>query len=157
MIVSIGEKAPSFTLYDQNGNQRNLDEFSGKTVVLAFFPAAFTNVCRDELCTFRDQLTAFSEINAQVIGISVDSRFSNAEFAKQNKIEFPILSDYMRAAIKIYGVEWPDLAGMEGYVSARRSVFIIDKDQIVRWRWLSDKPTDQPPYEAVKAETGKIS
>ncbi len=153
MTISIGDTAPHFSLFDQHGEKVSIGNYRGKKVVLAFFPAAFTSVCKNEMCTFRDSLSGLNDSNAEVLAVSVDGRFANAEFAKQNNLSFPVLSDYERSAVKAYGVELENFAGMGGYLAARRSVFIIDGDGIVQWVWLSDVPTNEPPYEEIKAVT----
>ena len=122
MAVEVGQRAPDFTLYDSNNQQRALSEFKGKNVVLAFFPGVFTGTCTTEMCTLRDQSDRFDSLNAQVLGISVDPTFSQKAWAAQHNLEFPILSDYSREVIKQYDVEFPNLAGLEGYTAADRCV-----------------------------------
>src|SRR5687768_14441788 len=104
-MVDVGGKAPGFTLVNNKREQVSLDSLKGKNVVLAFFPAAFTGVCEKELCTFRDSLASLNDMNATVLGISVDSPFANNAFAEKNQLNFPLLSDYARTAVKAYGVE----------------------------------------------------
>ncbi|MBI3579970.1 MAG: redoxin domain-containing protein, partial [Ignavibacteriales bacterium] len=77
MSLKVGDKAPDFTLYDADKKPRSLQEFAGKKTVLAFFPGAFTGVCTKEMCALRDSLSNFNSLNAQVVGVSVDSPFSN--------------------------------------------------------------------------------
>src|SRR5687767_5914836 len=101
-MVHVGDKAPDFTLLNTKREAVSLESLKGKKVVLAFFPAAFTGVCTKELCAFRDSLAAFNGMNAAVLGISVDAPFSNAAFAEQNGLTFPILSDYKREAVAKY-------------------------------------------------------
>ena len=149
MPLEIGQQAPDFELYDGQGNLTSLSDLAGKPVVLAFFPAAFTGVCEKELCTLRDSMGRFKDVDAAVYGVSVDSRFANAAFAEANNIEFPILSDYARKTIKAWDLVFQDLAGMEGYDVARRAVYILDAHGKVAWCWLSDSPGDEPPYEDV--------
>ncbi len=151
MSGEVGSKAPSFALLDTDGNEFSSASLAGKKAVIAFFPAAFSGVCADELCTFRDALADYSAINAVVIAISTDGRFANGAFRDANSISFPILSDYKQTAIADYGVEWPDFAGMDGYTAARRSVFVIGTDGNIAWRWLSDVPSDLPPFSDVKS------
>tara|TARA_B100002051_G_C16737825_1_gene642361 strand:+ start:1064 stop:1555 length:492 start_codon:yes stop_codon:yes gene_type:complete len=157
MTVETGQMAPDFALYDGDGNLVKLSEMKGAPVIVAFFPAAFTGVCETELCTFRDSMSAFDDMGAKVVGISVDSRFANAAFAAANNLSFPILSDYNREAIKSWDLVFPDLAGMPGYDVARRSVYVIDADGKVAWCWLSDSPGDEPPYEEVKQAAGALT
>src|SRR5436305_2051937 len=94
----------------------------GKPVVLAFFPAAFTSTCTAEMCTFRDSLARFNDLDAQVYGISVDMPFTLKVFGEQNGLTFPLLSDANREAIRAFDVVWPKLAGVVNDV-ATRAVF----------------------------------
>ncbi len=149
MAVEIGKKAPNFKLYDTDRKERSLSEFSGKKVVLAFYPGAFTGVCTKEMCSFRDSMSKFNNVNAQVIGVSVDPPFSNKAFADQNKLNFPVLSDYNRQAVKAYDAYHENFLGLGGYTAAKRAVFVIDKDGVVRYRWVSDNPGVEPNYDEV--------
>ncbi len=149
MAVEIGKKAPDFKLYDTDRKERSLSEFAGKKVVLAFYPGAFTGVCTKELCNFRDSLSKFNNVNAQVIGISVDPPFSNKAFADQNKLTFPILSDFNRVAVKAYDAFHDNFIGLKGYTAAKRAVFVVDKEGAVRYKWVSDDPGVEPNYDEV--------
>jgi glutaredoxin-dependent peroxiredoxin len=149
MPVRVGDKAPDFTLADTDKKPRSLKEFIGKKTVLAFFPGAFTGVCTKEMCAFRDSLSRFNELNAQVVGISVDAPFSNKAFASQNNLQFPILSDYSRAAVKAYGIVLDNFAGLSGYAAAKRSVFVLDTQGIVRYAWVTDDPGVEPKYDEI--------
>src|SRR5512147_547067 len=100
MAVRNGEKAPEFTLVDTDKKPRSLKEFLGKKTVLVFYPGAFTGVCTKEVCAFRDSLATFNTLNAQVVGISVDSPFANKAFADHNRLTFPILSDVTKETSK---------------------------------------------------------
>jgi peroxiredoxin len=149
MSIEIGKKAPDFTLYDTDKRERRLSEFSGKNVVLAFYPGAFTGVCTKEMCNFRDSLSNFNNLNAQVIGISVDGPFSNKAFADQNKLNFPLLSDFNRQVVRLYDVYLDNFAGLIGYGAAKRSVFVLDKQGVVRHKWVSENPGVEPNYDEV--------
>jgi peroxiredoxin len=149
MAVHVGEIAPDFTLIDTDRKPRSLSEFRGKNVVLAFFPGAFTGVCTKEMCAIRDSLARFNEMNAQVLGISVDSPFANKGFAAQNNLQFPLLSDYMRSVVKSYGIVLEGFAGLEGYAAAKRSVFVLDRTGVVRFAWITDNPGVEPNYDDV--------
>ena len=155
--VAVGNKAPDFTLFDTNLKQRKLSEFLGKKLVLAFFPGAFTSVCTKEMCAFRDSMTRLSELQGQVIGVSVNDPWSNKGFAERNMLTFPLLSDYRRDVVKLYNIELKNFAGMKDYTVAKRSVFILDKEGIVRYKWVSDDPGVQPNYGEIEKELGKIS
>lgn len=149
MAVKVGEKAPDFTLVDTGLKPRSLKEFLGKTTVLAFYPAAFTGVCTKEMCTFRDTLGQLTSVGAQVVGISTDTPFSNKAFAEQNGLTFPVLSDYNREVTKAFGIAFPDLAGLKGLTVAKRSVFVLDKQAVVRYAWISEDPKKEPDYAEV--------
>ncbi len=149
MSVEIGKKAPDFKLYDTDRKERSLSEFAGKKVVLAFYPGAFTSVCTKELCNFRDSLSKFNNISAQVIGVSVDPPFSNKAFAEQNKLNFPILSDYERTVVKAYDAYHDNFVGLKGYTSAKRAVFVIDKSGVIKYKWVSNDPGVEPNYDEV--------
>jgi peroxiredoxin len=154
--VAVGKEALDFMLPDTDRKSRKLSEFRGKKLVLAFFPGAFTSVCTKEMCTFRDSITRLNELKAQVVGISVNDPFSNKGFAEKNLLTFPLLSDYNREVIRLYGIELKDFAGLKGYSVAKRSVFILDKNGVVRYRWVSEDPGIEPNYEEVKKVLEKI-
>jgi len=149
MPVEVGQQAPDFTLIDTDNKPRSLSEFKGKNVVLAFMPGAFTGVCTTEICTFRDNAQAYNSLNAQVLGITVDSRFAQKGWADTNNINFPLLSDYDRKVVEQYGVALPNFAGMEGYTSTSRAVFVLDKDGIVRYKWVAPPPT-VPEFDKIE-------
>jgi glutaredoxin-dependent peroxiredoxin len=151
MSGEVGSKAPAFTLLDTDGNEFSSSSLAGKPAVIAFFPAAFSGVCAEELCSFRDSLTDFSAVGAAVVAVSIDGRFANGAFRDANKISFPVLSDYQQTTINNFDVVWPDFAGMSGYTTARRSVFVIGPDGNIAWKWLSDVPSDLPSIAEVKS------
>ena len=155
--IKVGDKAPDFTLPDTELKKRTLKEFLGHKIVIAFFVGAFTSVCTKEMCAFRDSMARLTDLEAQVIGISVNDPFSNKAFAEKNKLTFPILSDYNRQAIKAYGVETPNFSGLEGYTVAKRSIFIVDKNGTVRYVWTTDDPTIEPDYKEIENALEKIA
>lgn len=156
MTVKVGDRAPDFELFDQDRKLRRLSEFKGKKVVLAFFPGAFTSVCTKEMCTFRDGMSEFNKLDATVIGISVNDPFTLKAFAEQNKLNFTLLSDYNREVSREYGGVHEDFIGMKGYSVAKRAVFILDRDLVVRYAWISEDPTKEPDYEEIEKELAKI-
>lgn len=149
MPPTVGSKAPVFTAYDFDKKPRSLKEFLGKKTVLAFFPGAFTGVCTKEMCTFRDSLANLNNLNAQVVAVSVDSPFANKGFATANNLTFPVLSDYSREAIKQFDIVLNNFGGLSGYTAAKRSVFVLDKDGVVKYAWVSEDPGKEPPYDEV--------
>jgi peroxiredoxin len=156
MPVDVGQSAPGFTLYDQDRQQRSLADFKGKSVVLAFYPGAFTGTCTTEMCTLRDSIEQFNSLNTQVLGISVDPPFAQKAWADQNNLNFPILSDFNRQATNQYDVALPNLAGMEGYVACNRAVFIVDKDGVVRYRWIAPSPVNEPDYDEIRQNLDQL-
>jgi peroxiredoxin len=150
-MLEANSQAPSFTLLDGARKPVSLSDFQGKTAVLVFFPAAFTGVCTKELCSFRDSIAVFNDVGASVLGICVDAPFSNAAFAEKNGLNFPILSDYDRKAVRAFGIAHDDFAGMAGYTAAKRSVFVVDGSGTIRYSWVAPNPGVEPSYDEVKA------
>lgn len=156
-MVNVGERAPDVQLVDTDRKPAKISDFRGKKTVLAFFPGAFTGVCTKEMCTFRDGLSKFNTLGANVVGISVDSPFSNKVFSETNKFGFRVLSDYSREAVRSYGIPLENFAGLTGYTAAKRSIFILDKDGTVRFKWVSDDPSIEPNYDQVLKELEKVA
>ena len=154
MTAEVGTQAPDFNLLDTDGNEFALSSLRGQKVVVAFFPAVFSGVCDDEMCTFRDALADYSAINASVVGITTDGRFANAEFKNKHGINFPILSDYKQSTIEDYDVAWPNFAGMDDYTAAHRSVF-VDRQW---WQYrleMAVQRTDRPASFRRSANAGQ--
>ncbi len=114
MAVDVGTVAPDFTLPNQDREPVTLSAARGRPVVLAFFPAAFSGTCTKELCTIRDSLAKLNQANAQVYGISVDTFFALKAFQEQQKLTFPLLSDFNKEVIRKYGVCNEDMIGLKG-------------------------------------------
>ncbi|MEE9490235.1 MAG: redoxin domain-containing protein [Thermoplasmata archaeon] len=152
----VGEKAPGFSLLDTERKPRTLDEFLGKNLVVAFYPGAFTSVCTKEMCAFRDSIARLEELDSGVAGISVNDPFTNAAFAERNAINFPLLSDYKREAAEAFGVSLESFAGMSGYTAAKRSIFIVDKQGIVRYKWVTEDQGVEPDYEEIQGVLAEI-
>ena len=150
MAVTVGQKAPDFTLVDTGRKYTSLSQFAGKKVVLAFYPGAFLGVCEKEMCTLRDSIADFNLLNAQVLGISVDSPFANKGFAEKNGLTFPLLSDYTRYVSAQYCGLVNNFANLVGLSTANRSLFVIDGNGIVTYTWISENPGVEPPYDEVK-------
>lgn len=153
MALQKDSKAPDFVLKRKTDSGltdvRLSDNFGKKKTVLLFFPLAFTGVCTDELCSVRDSLKQYEELNADVYGISVDSPFSQEVFAKQQNIDFPLLSDFNREAAKAYDVLCPELVGLKGV--AKRSAFVVDENGTVIFASSSDDPKVLPDFNAIQA------
>jgi glutaredoxin-dependent peroxiredoxin len=146
-MLDVGSRAPDFTLPDQDRQSVSLhDELAKNNVVLAFFPAAFSSVCTKELCTFRDQLGPLNHLaKAQVLGVSVDTPFALKAFANEQKLQFPLLSDFNKDVIRAYDVFNPDMIGLKGI--AKRAVFVLGRDGTVKYREVLDDARNEPNYE----------
>lgn len=159
MSVTVGEKAPDFTLKtktDKGLEDVSLSSFQGKqNVVLLFFPLAYTSVCTQEMCAVRDGLKEYQNLNAQVLGISVDSPFSQEAWARAEGLNFPLLSDFNKEVCAAYGARYEDLLGFKGV--AKRSAFVIDKQGIVRYASVSDDAKKLPDFNAIKACLASLS
>jgi peroxiredoxin len=149
MALSVGSKAPAFTLIDTERKPRSLSEFVGKKTVLAFYPGAFTGVCTKEMCSFRDSLAGLAKVDGLVVGISGDSPFANKAFADQNKLGFPLLSDLDLVVSKQYVGIYEAFAGIAGYKASKRSVFVLDSTGTVKYVWVTENPGVEPPYDEI--------
>jgi glutaredoxin-dependent peroxiredoxin len=149
MSVDVGSKAPDFTLTNEERKPVTLSQQRGKPVVLAFFPAAFSSVCQKELCTFRDSMARLNDAKAQVYGISIDTFFTLKAFHDAQNLTFPLLSDFNKEVIREYGVFNPDMIGLKGI--AKRAVFVLDRDGVVRHKEVLEDARNEPNYEAVFA------
>src|SRR5678815_2854964 len=147
MSVDVGSRAPDFTLMSQDRQPVTLGDQRGTPVVLAFFPAAFSSVCTKELCTFRDQLGRLNDAKAQVYGISVDTFFTLKAFQDAQHLTFPLLSDFNKQVIRDYGVYNEDMIGLKGI--AKRAVFVLDKNGVIRHREVLDDARNEPDYDKV--------
>jgi peroxiredoxin len=158
MAAETGSIAPDFTLPNQDREPVTLSKQRGRPTVLAFFPAAFSSVCQKELCTFRDalgQLDKLNRVNAQVYGISVDTFFALKAFGDQQHLTFPLLSDFNKQVIRDYGVYNEDMIGLKGI--AKRAVFVLDKDGVIRHREVLDDARNEPDYEKVYKAVAALS
>lgn len=160
MTLEIGQTAPDFTLKTKQPEglkEVTLSSHKGKeNVVLLFFPLAFTGGCTQEMCSTSEDLNAYKALNAQVYGISVDSPFSLEAFADAHKITVPMLSDMKREVIKAYGIEDKELLNLGGV--AQRSVFVINKDGKIIYKWVTPDPKQLPNFDEVKqALSEKVS
>jgi len=150
MVLNIGDKAPDFELVDTDLKMRKLEEFKGKKIILSFFVAASSPVCTKEMCSFRDSWDEISKLGAQVVAISNDGPFANKAFAEKHNLNFPILGDYKSKTIRDYDILMPHLLHVKDYDAAKRSIFIINEDGTVGYKWVSDDPLVEPNYEEIK-------
>jgi peroxiredoxin len=155
MAVDVGTKAPDFTLTNQDRQPVTLSEALARgPVVLAFFPAAFSGVCQKEMCTFRDSMSELKNVSAQVFGVSTDTFFALKAWDDQQKLGFPLLSDYNKDVIRKYGVVNPDMIGLKDI--SKRAVFVIDKGGVVRHREVLDDARNEPDYGKIKSAVSSL-
>lgn len=149
MSVDVGAKAPDFTLPNQDRENVTLSDVLQKgPAVLAFFPAAFSSVCQQEMCTFRDSIAELNSTSAQVLGISTDTFFALKAWADAQRLNFPLLSDFNKDVIRSYGVVNPDMIGLKDI--AKRAVFVIGRDGTVKHREVLDDARNEPNYDNVR-------
>jgi len=149
MAIEKGQKAPDFTLFNSEKNKVSLTDYQGKNLVILFFPQAFTGVCTNELCSVRDNLNVYTGLNAEVVGISVDSIFTLAKFKEEQKYNFPLLSDFNKNVSQAYGAFYDEFVfEMKGV--SRRSAFVVDKEGVVQYAEVLESAGDLPNFEAIK-------
>ena len=156
MKLTIGQKAPEFTLVDSDKKNISLTDYKGKNVVLLFFPAAFTGVCTKELCQTRDELSYYNGLNTQVFGISVDMVYTLTKFKEEQKLNFPLLSDFNKEVSTAYGAIY-DLwnFGMKGV--SKRSSFVIDKEGLICFAEVLENAGDYPNFEGIKKALSSLN
>ena len=158
MAIPVGSKAPDFSLKSKTASGlvdvKLSDNFGKKNTVLLFFPLAFTGVCTQEMCDVTAGINAYTGVNADVIGVSVDSPFSQEAWAQKEKIGITLASDLNKKTAEAYGTLLPDLLGL-GSVSAR-AAFVIDKDGVVQYSEQTPTPKELPNFNAIKETLGKL-
>jgi peroxiredoxin len=155
----VGEAAPDFKLpyatkekiFMRPDEQMTLASLRGKNVILAFYPADWSGGCTTEVCTFRDTFMEFGKLNAAVLGVSGDYAFSHHEWAKHHNLQFPLLSDHDHSVAKAYD------SYMEQYGMNKRTVYLIDREGVVRYVNLAFKAGDKKDYDALRAELEKLN
>lgn len=149
MAIKIGDTAPDFKLPSSDKQMVELSSYKGKPVVLLFFPMAFTGVCTKELCSMRDDISYYSNLEAEILAVSVDSPFTLAKFKEEQNLNFPLLSDFNKNASTAYGAMHDVFAlGMQGV--SKRSAFVIDGEGTVRYAEVLDNPGELPNFAKVK-------
>ena len=155
MALQIGDKAPSFQLFNTDKQSIFLDDYAGKNVVLLFFPLAFTGVCTTELCNMRDDIASYKNVDAHVAAISVDSIFTLAKFRAEQNLNFPLLSDFNKEAATAYGAIYDEFVfGMKGV--AKRAAFVVDGNGVIQYAEVLASAGDLPNFEAIKATLANL-
>lgn len=156
MPLEIGVKAPGFTLTDTEGNSITLsDQKDAQSVVLLFFPLAFSNVCTKELCMTRDNMKLYESLNTRIFAISVDSFFTLNAFKKSQNLNFVLLSDFNREVSKMYDVLYEDYFGMKNV--SKRAVYLIDKTGNIRYRQILENSDQLPDFNKLREEIHSLS
>ena len=148
MSLQIGDQAPDFKLYSSELTEVSLSAFKGKKVIIHFFPMAFTGTCTEQLCTMRDNFSYYEGINAQVIGISVDSPFSLAKFKEVQHYQFPLLSDFNKEVSAAYGAFYDEFVfGLKGV--SKRAAFVIDEEGKIAYAEILEDAHELPDFKAI--------
>jgi peroxiredoxin len=132
-MLAVGTKAPDFSLFTTPDQQIKLSQLKGKKVILAFYPADWSPVCGDQMALYNETLKLFHKQNAELIGISVDSKWCHLAFSQDRKFHFPLLADFepKGAVAKLYDV-YDEREG-----ECERALYVIDEDGVIRWNYLS--------------------
>jgi len=158
MSLQIGNKAPDFTLYASDKAKITLSEFAGnKNVLILFFPMAFTGVCTKELCSVRDDISKYSNANAQVLAISVDSIFTLAKFKEEQGLNFPLISDFNKEVSSAYGSIYESFTDMDMRGVSKRSAFVVDKEGNIQYAEVLESAGDVPNFDAINEVLSRLS
>ena len=149
MKIEVGTTAPDFSLYNSNKEKVSLSDYKDKNVVLLFFPLAFTGVCTKELCTIRDNIGVYNNSKATVLAISVDSPQTLAKFKEDQKLNFPLLSDFNKTVSEKYGCLYETFSlDMKGV--SKRSAFVIDREGTIQYAEVLENASQEPDYDAIE-------
>lgn len=154
-MLQPGQKAPDFTLFNSDKQEIALTDYSGKNVVLLFFPMAFTDVCTAELCEMRDNIGTYEALNATIMGISVDSPFTLAVFKEQQQLPFDLLSDFNKETSTAYDTIY-ETFGMRMQGVSKRSAFVIDGNGIIQYAEVLDNAGEIPNFTAIQETLASI-
>ena len=156
MKIEIGQPAPDFTLYTSDKTQVTLSEQKGHNVLLLFFPLAFTSTCTEELCSVRDNIAWYNNVNAKVFGISVDALHTLKRYKEDQQLNFTLLSDFNKDVSRLYETIYELFGyGMKGV--SKRSAFVIDKEGIVRYAEVLENAGLIPDFQAINKTLETLS
>ncbi|GAB4045105.1 redoxin domain-containing protein [Spirosoma litoris] len=154
-MLAIGQKAPDFTLFNTARKEVSLQDFQGKNLIILFFPMAFTSVCTAELCEMRDNIAVYSGLNAEVVGISVDSPFTLAKFKEEQHLPFDLLSDFNKEVSQAYD-SYYDTFVMNLKGVSKRSAFVVDKNGLIQYAEVLESAGDVPSFQAIQETLTKL-
>lgn len=149
MHLTVGDKAPNFTLRNTEKKEISLSDYKGKNVLVLFFPLAFTGVCTEELCSVRDDISSYENLDAEVLAISVDSLFTLDRFKAEQGLNFDLLSDFNKEVSRAYGSMYDDFV-LEMKGVSKRSAFVIDKEGTICYAEVLESAGDVPNFGQVK-------
>ena len=156
MKVSVGQPAPDFALFNTQKEKVSLSDLRGRNVVLLFFPFAFSSVCTAELCNVRDNMNRYSGLNAEVLGISVDSLYTLKKFREDQNLNFTLLSDFNKDVSTAYGALYETFSyEMKGV--SKRAAFIIDSKGIIRYAEVLENAGEQPDFAELQQALRTLS
>lgn len=154
--MTIGQPAPDFTLFSSEKEEVSLNQYKGKNLLLLFFPLAFTSTCTAELCEMRDDIATYQGLNAEIVAISVDSPYTLARFREEQRLPFPLLSDFNKEVSTAYGSLYETYRmNMKGV--SKRSAFVIDSKGIIQYAEVLDNAGEVPNFEAIRETLQKIA
>lgn len=154
-MITVGEKAPEFSLVTTDLKSITNADFAGKNVVILFFPLAFTSVCTQEMCTANDDMNLYKDLDAEIIGVSVDSPFVLKKFGEDNGIQFTLASDFNRTVSKAFDTLFEDdFLGLTGF--SKRSAYVIDKEGLLRYSETTDGKS-LPDFDKIKETLKSIN
>ena len=156
MSITIGQAAPDFTLFDSKKKEVTLSELKGHNVLLLFFPLAFTSVCTTELCSVRDNISWYNNVNAKVFGISVDALQTLDKFKTDQQLNFTLLSDFNKDVSRLYNSIY-EMFGFNMNGVSKRSAFVIDKEGIIRYSEVLENAGEQPNFTAIQEILKKLN
>ena len=150
MSMQVREQAAPFSLPEGPGQMVDVGaQFGEGPVVLLFFPLAFSPVCTEEFCTIRDDWSKWTDLDAKVFGISIDSPFTVQKFKETEGLPFPLLSDFNKEIAAKYGALHEDLMGLKGV--AKRAAFVVDRSGQISYAWVSEDPGKQIEFDEILA------
>lgn len=156
MSLQKGDKAPAFKLISPERTEVTLEDYKGKNLVILFFPFAFTRVCTTELCGVRDNLSSYRDLNAEIIGVSVDSPFTLGKFREEQQLNYPLLSDFNKEMSKAYEAYYESfMLGMLGV--SKRAAFVVDGNGIIQYAEVLENAGEVPDFDAIKNTLTEIS
>lgn len=156
MTVNVGDKAPEFTLYNTSKESVSLQDYHNQNVVILFFPFAFSSVCTAEMCSMQDDIAYYSSLDSEIVGISVDSLYTLGKFKEDQKLDFPLLSDFNKDVSRSYGAFYETFPYNYKGVS-KRAAFVIDKSGYIQYAEVLENGTHLPNFEAIKNKLKEIA